>query len=60
MEENFLMIQQMEKENIYHDGIIYGGDWKNDKQHGKGKEQWPDDTIYEGDYLNGQKMEKVN
>lgn len=26
-----------------------------DKQHGKGKETWPDGTSFEGDYFEGQK-----
>ena len=33
----------------------YIGEWKNNYQEGKGKESWPDGTIYEGDFKNGKK-----
>jgi hypothetical protein len=29
--------------------------WKEDKQHGHGKESWPDGATYEGDYIMGKK-----
>jgi hypothetical protein len=37
------------------DGTCYAGQWKEDKQHGKGKEVWPDGAMYEGDYVMGKK-----
>lgn len=37
------------------DGAKYTGDWFQDKQHGKGKEMWPDGSFYEGDYSMGKK-----
>ena len=37
------------------DGSIYQGEWYEDRQHGKGKETFPDKSVYEGDYVNGMK-----
>ena len=37
------------------DGALYVGQWKEDKQHGKGREVWPDGAQYEGDYEEGKK-----
>ncbi len=35
---------------------IYIGQWKNDQQHGKGKEMWEKGAIvYSGDFLEGEK-----
>ena len=31
------------------------GEWKDDKQHGKGIETWPDGAKYEGSYAEGKK-----
>ncbi len=36
----------------------YEGDWEDDKQHGKGTEEWPDGAKYEGQYMNGKKHGK--
>ena len=33
----------------------YEGTWKDDKQHGKGIEIWPDNAKYEGEYFDGKK-----
>lgn len=33
------------------DGAKYIGQWQEDKQHGKGRETWPDGAMYEGDYV---------
>jgi hypothetical protein len=35
--------------------MLYEGEWLNDKQHGKGKEVWPDGTVYEGNFEDGKK-----
>jgi hypothetical protein len=37
------------------DGARYQGNWKEDKQHGRGIETWPDGASYEGDYNEGKK-----
>ena len=29
-------------------GARYEGDWKDDLQHGQGKEMWTDESVYEG------------
>ena len=34
-------------------GVLYEGDWVDDKQHGHGKETWPDGAVYEGQFANG-------
>ena len=34
------------------------GEWFEDKQHGKGKENWPDGSYYEGEYKDGVKSGK--
>lgn len=34
-------------------GFSFKGIWKNGVPWGKGKEQWSDETVYEGEYLNG-------
>ena len=36
---------------MHMDGAKYLGEWKEDKQHGKGIESWPDGAVYEGHYL---------
>ena len=36
-------------------GALYQGCWKDDLQHGKGKEVWTDGSTYEGMYLKGKK-----
>lgn len=33
---------------IHNNGAMYQGFWKDDKQHGYGKETWPDGAHYEG------------
>ena len=40
---------------IYNTGVTYEGEWKNDKQDGKGTETWLDGAIYTGDYKEGKK-----
>lgn len=35
--------------------LIYEGNWKNSIQDGVGKEHWPDNTEYEGEYKEGKK-----
>jgi hypothetical protein len=35
---------------IWPDGTCYVGDWKDGKQHGRGKKTWPDGTCYEGNW----------
>ena len=39
-------------------GAKYEGDWKEDKQHGKGVETWTDEAVYKGEYRNGKKHGK--
>ena len=40
-------------------GGKYEGNWKDDKQHGKGKETWNNgDETYEGDFIEGKKNGK--
>ena len=34
------------------DGDIYDGEWKDDKQHGKGTFKWPHGDMYEGEWKN--------
>ena len=41
---------------MHTDGVTYKGQWKEDKQHGKGIEMWPDGAVYEGAYVNGKKQ----
>ena len=36
-------------------GATYEGQWKEDKQHGKGVETWPDGARYDGLYFDGKK-----
>lgn len=36
-------------------GATYEGQWKEDKQHGKGVETWPDGARYDGMYFDGKK-----
>ena len=31
------------------------GQWKDDYQHGDGKETWADGSVFEGEYKNGKK-----
>jgi hypothetical protein len=33
------------------DGRVYDGEWKHDKQHGKGVLTWPNGAIYDGTVL---------
>lgn len=40
------------------DGSRYEGFWKADKQHGLGREEWPDGALFEGEYLEGKKHGK--
>ena len=40
------------------DHINYTGEWREDKQHGKGVERTIGGHIYEGDYVNGEKTGK--
>ena len=40
------------------DGAKYEGDWFEDKQHGFGKETWPDGANYEGEFDFGKKHGK--
>jgi len=37
------------------DGQIYVGNWENDLQNGNGKEEWPDNSYYEGTFKDGMK-----
>ena len=37
------------------DGAIYEGEWKEDKQWGRGEETWPDGAKYQGQYVMGRK-----
>lgn len=39
-------------------GAKYDGEWENDKQHGTGIENWPDNARYEGQYFEGKKHGK--
>ena len=39
----------------YHDGSKYTGEWKDSKPHGRGKMEFPDGNIYEGNFGNGLK-----
>ena len=34
---------------------MYEGYWRDDLQHGHGKESWTDGSIYEGEYMAGKK-----
>ncbi|XP_053099108.1 MORN repeat-containing protein 2 isoform X4 [Hemicordylus capensis] len=34
------------------DGIIYKGNWKNDKMNGLGRVEYPSGAVYEGDFKN--------
>jgi len=36
-------------------GARYEGYWKDDLQHGYGKEIWTDNSRYEGEYFEGKK-----
>lgn len=40
----------------YNDGVVYTGEWKADKYHGKGKKEWTEGDYkgasYEGDFKN--------
>lgn len=47
-------------EQSIHQSLIlrYEGNWKDDRQHGFGKEVWPDGAKFEGDYLEGLKHGK--
>ena len=40
---------------MHANGDSYRGQWVNDEKNGKGKEVWTDGTVYEGNYVNGQK-----
>ena len=33
--------------------LCYTGTWKNDLQHGKGQENYPDGSFYNGDFKDG-------
>jgi hypothetical protein len=41
--------------NQQRENIIYNGDWLRGKQHGVGREQWPDGSVYHGQYSMGKK-----
>ena len=36
----------------YANGIVYNGQWMNDKRHGQGYQIWPDGRIYKGEWSN--------
>jgi hypothetical protein len=40
---------------LHADGAKYIGYWKDDMQHGHGKETWIDGSSFEGEYLDGKK-----
>jgi len=40
---------------VHHDGTSFSGSWVDDKQHGRGKEQW-EKGYYEGDFVMGKKQ----
>ena len=40
---------------IYWPRFRYTGEWKEDKQNGKGKEVWVNGSVYEGDYFESMK-----
>lgn len=35
--------------------VLLSVQWENDKQHGRGVENWPDGAKYEGQYFEGKK-----
>ena len=37
---------------IYSNGIVYIGEWLNDKRHGQGYQKWPDGRTYSGEWSN--------
>ena len=43
-------------ENCHSNGAKYEGEWRQDLQHGKGTETWPDESKFTGEYLEGRKF----
>ena len=41
------------------DGDIYDGEWKDDKQHGKGTFKWPHGDMYEGEWKDHYMLDKA-
>ncbi|CAD8129782.1 unnamed protein product [Paramecium sonneborni] len=52
-----MVIYRMENGKMINiNGYKFEGEWKNDKQYGKGVENWPDRAKYEGQYFQGKKQ----
>ena len=38
---------------IYKSGAVYKGEWKGGYRHGFGEMEWPDKTVYRGEFMRG-------